>query len=867
MNFTPMIKQYLEIKQQYPDTILFFRLGDFYEMFFDDAHLASHELEIALTGRDGGGSERIPMCGFPYHAAEGYIARLLAKKHRVAICEQVEDPALAKGIVRREVTRVITPGTVMEGHLLEEKQNNYLVSIALDKSNYSFAMTDISTGVFMVSAFTGEKGRVRLAEELARLLPAEVLLPLAQAERLKEDLALTASVTISAFLDEAYERVQAQREVENQFGRDCPGDFKNPGFELVIPAAGALLKYLRDTQKRDLSHIRQVNYYHPGRFMLLDASTRRNLELTRSISDGSRRNTLLAILDYTVTAMGGRLLRNWIEQPLLEKDEIVLRLNAVDELLQQIFIRSDLQCLLKGIYDLERLAGRISFGAINARDMVSLKKSIACLPQLQCLLGQCTAALLQETGQSIDLMVDLRELLERAINDSPPLSLRDGGIIKTGFNTEVDRLRSVRQEGKSMLTALEEQERARTGIRSLKVGFNKVFGYYIEVTRPNLEQVPKDYQRKQTLANAERFITPELKEYEDLVLGAEDRLVQLEYQIFCEVRDQFTGAIQRLQTTAAAVAKADALFSLAEAAAVGRFVRPVIDGDGQLLIKDGRHPVLEQVLQEKFVPNDTVMDNQDNRLVMITGPNMAGKSTYMRQVALIIMMAQSGSFVPATSAQIPLVDRIFTRVGAADDLATGQSTFMVEMNECRAIVLGATKKSLIIMDEVGRGTSTYDGISIARALVEYIHTRIGAKTLFSTHYHELTDLDQVEGIVNYNVAVKEDGEDIVFLRKVIPGKSDRSYGIHVAKLAGLPYEIVRRAMEVLQGLETTGGVVETAACRESCRVDREDTEVMHSELEHAVLQKLEGLDVLSMTPLEALNQLYQLQQGLKTDSQ
>ncbi|WP_134218338.1 DNA mismatch repair protein MutS [Pelotomaculum sp. FP] len=855
-----MIKQYLEIKQQYPDTILFFRLGDFYEMFFDDARLASRELEIALTGRDGGGSERVPMCGFPYHAADGYIARLLAKRYRVAICEQVEDPASAKGIVRREVTRVITPGTVMEGHLLEEKQNNYLVSIAMDGSNYSFAMTDISTGVFMVSAFAGEKGRIRLTEELARLLPAEVLLPLSQAERLSEDLALAGSVTVSAYLDEAYDRLQALRELEDQFGRDCPGNIKDPGFELIIPAAGALLKYLRDTQKRDLSHIRQLNYYHPGRFMLLDASTRRNLELTRSLSDGSRRNTLLAVLDYTVTAMGGRLIRNWLEQPLLEKDEIVLRLDAVDELLQQMLMRNDLKDLLKGIYDLERLAGRISFGTINARDMIALKKSLGCLPDLQGLLRQYKATLLQDTGRDIDPMEDLRELLEGAINDNPPLSLRDGGIIKTGFHAEVDRLRLVRQEGRSMLAGLEEQERARTGIKSLKVGFNKVFGYYIEVTRANLEQVPQDYQRKQTLANAERFITPELKEYEDLVLGAEDRLMQLEYQIFCEIRDQFTGAIQRLQATAAAIARADALYSLAEAAAVGRYVRPGIDGDGELIIKDGRHPVLEQVLREKFVPNDTIMDNQKSRLVMITGPNMAGKSTYMRQVALIIMMAQSGSFVPAASAQIPLVDRIFTRVGAADDLATGQSTFMMEMNECRAIVQGATKRSLIIMDEVGRGTSTYDGISIARALVEYIHTRIGAKTLFSTHYHELTDLDQIEGIINYNVAVKEDGENIVFLRKVVAGKSDRSYGIHVARLAGLPDEIVKRATDVLRGLETGEGAVEAAACRES---HRKNEAVTLNEREQALLQKLRRLDVLSMTPLEALNQLYHLQQELK----
>jgi DNA mismatch repair protein MutS len=864
VSFTPMIKQYLDIKQQYPDTILFFRLGDFYEMFFDDARLASRELDIALTGRDGGRGERVPMCGFPYHAADSYIAKLLAKRHRIAICEQVEDPASAKGIVKREVTRVITPGTVMEGHLLQEKQNNYLVSIALDAINYSFAMTDISTGAFMVSVFTGEDGRARLVDELARLMPAEVLLPMSQAEHLCEDLSLNSTVTVSAYLDDAYERLKALRELENQFGRDYPVNL-SPGFELAIPAAGALLKYLKDTQKRDLSHIRQVSYYHPGKYMLLDASTRRNLELTRSLSDGSRRNTLLSVIDYTVTAMGGRLIRNWIEQPLLEKVEIMLRLDAVDELLQQVFTRNDLKNLLKGIYDLERLAGRISFGTINARDMISLKKSLACLPDLKRLLKQCTATILQKTGDSIDPMEDLRELLEQAINDDPPLSLRDGGIIKKGYHSEVDRLRSVKQEGKNLLAALEEQERTRTGIKSLKVGFNKVFGYYIEITKSNLAQVPPDYHRKQTLANAERFITPELKEYEDLVLGAEDRLVQLEYQIFCSIREQFTSSIQRLQATAAAVARVDALFSLAEAAAAGRFVRPEIVEDGQLIIKDWRHPVLEQVLKEKFVPNDTVMDNQKNRLVIITGPNMAGKSTYMRQVGLIIMMAQLGSFVPAASAKIPLVDRIFTRIGAADDLATGQSTFMMEMNECQAIVQGATSRSLIIMDEVGRGTSTYDGISIARALVEYIHTRIGAKTLFSTHYHELTSLEQVDGIVNYNVAVKEKGEEIIFLRKVVAGKSDRSYGIHVARLAGLPDEIVRRATEVLRGLETGSGAAEAAVCIDNSCL--ENKTAMLNKHEQAVLEKLKHLDVLNITPLEALNQLYQLKQELTTNWQ
>ena len=863
MSFTPMIRQYLDIKQQYPDAILFFRLGDFYEMFFEDAAIAARELEIALTGRDGGAKERVPMCGFPYHAADSYIAKLLVKGYRIAICEQVEDPALAKGIVRREVIRVITPGTVMEGNLLEEKRNNYLVSIYRNAdNNYSFAMTDISTGVFKVATFKGEQGKARLAEEVGRLMPAEALLPISQTNLLVDDLALAPSITVSAILDEAYFPENASRELENQFKEDYLAAQKNPDFDLIVPAAGALLKYLMDTQKRALSQIRQLDYYQPGRFMLLDTATRRNLELTRSLADGSRRNTLLEVLDHTVTAMGGRLLRNWLEQPLLEADAITLRLDAVEELQQQMIKRNKLKELFEGIYDLERLAGRISFGTINARDMLSLKKSLACLPELKATLEACRASFLQLAGQSIDPMTELHELLEKAIDPNPPLSIRDGGIIKTGFHSEVDRLRSLKQDGKLMLASLEEQERERTSIKSLKIGYNKVFGYYIEVTRANLQQVPSDYQRKQTLVNAERFITPQLKEYEDLVVGAEDRLVQLEYQIFCDIREQFTGAIQRLQTTASAIARADALYSLAEAAVLGRYVRPELTRDGQMVIKDGRHPVLEQVLKEKFVPNDTVMDDHNKRLLLITGPNMAGKSTYMRQVALIIIMAQTGSFVPAKTASVPIVDRIFTRIGASDDLATGQSTFMVEMNECKDIVSNATKKSLIIMDEVGRGTSTYDGISIAKALVEFIHRKIGAKTLFSTHYHELTELEQIDGIVNYNVAVKEDGENIIFLRKVVAGKADRSYGIHVARLAGLPKEVIKRATEVLHDLEkTTGNNCEVAAAKEIYEMH---PLTMPNNHEQEVIQKLLQLDIHNITPMGALNLLYSLQQELKS---
>jgi len=856
VSFTPMIRQYLDIKEQYPDAILFFRLGDFYEMFFDDARLASRELEITLTGRDGGGDDRVPMCGVPYHAADGYIARLVAKGYRVAICEQVEDPTTARGIVRREVTRVITPGTVMEGQLLEEKKNNYLACITPGADGYGLAVTDITTGLFMTGSFFGEKATAALLDELSRLAPAEVIMPLSEMDRFTDDLKLRGIQTVCGYRDESFDLEEAVRMLEKQFGRGVGGESTgDSGF--TVPAAGALLRFLKETQKRELTHINRIRFYRPGRFMLLDAATRRNLELTRSIADGSRKHTLLSVLDHTVTAMGGRLIRNWIEQPLLEKDEIDARLAAVEELVGQVFLRQDLKDILKKIYDLERLAGKISFGTANARDFIALRKSLACLPGLKRLLGQAEAPLLKEIALGVDPMEEIVELLDAAIVDDPPLSLRDGGIIKEGFNPEVDRLRQAGREGRSLLAGLEERERARTGIKSLKVGYNKVFGYYIEVTRANLDAVPEDYRRRQTLANAERFITPELKEYEDMITDAEDRLAQLEYHLFDEIRERLAGEVHRIQGSALAVAKTDALYSLAKAAVEGRYSKPLVGGGGRLYIKEGRHPVLEQAMGPgRFVPNDTLLDDEKNRLILLTGPNMAGKSTYMRQVALIVLMAQAGSFVPALEAEVPLVDRIFTRVGASDDLAGGQSTFMVEMNECRTIVAGATEKSLVIMDEVGRGTSTYDGISIARALAEYIQMRIKTKTLFSTHYHELTGLDAIPGIVNHNVAVKEDGEDIIFLRKVVPGRADRSYGIHVARLAGLPREIISRAAEILKGLETAGAAPPQVAAA------KDENESFLKETELSVLKELRDLSVLEMTPLEAINKLYQLQKRL-----
>ncbi|MFX4260782.1 DNA mismatch repair protein MutS [Pelotomaculum propionicicum] len=852
-----MIRQYLEIKKQYPDAILFFRLGDFYEMFFDDALSASRDLEITLTGRDGGLKERIPMCGVPYHAADGYIARLVSRGRHVAICEQVEDPAAAKGIVRREVTRVITPGTVMEGNLLEERRNNYLACAARGGNGYGLAVTDVTTGTFMVSSLTGQKAGVELADELNRLMPAELVVPLSLVKSFPETLRLKGNILVSGYRDEAFNLSAAESALEEQFG---PGAFLKTNIsdpEIAACAAGALASFLKDTQKRSMAHINRIQFYLPGRYMTLDAPTRRNLELSRSMSDNTKKFTLLSVLDNTVTSMGGRMLRNWLEQPLLKKAEIIARLDAVEELAKNAFFRKELKEELKKIYDLERLAGRIAFGAANARDLIALKKSLLCLPALKELLGQALCSLLKEKGAAIDAMEDTADLLDRAIDDDPPLSLRDGGIIKTGYNPDVDRYRSAGKEARSMLAGLEERERLRTGIKSLKVGFNKVFGYYIEITRSNLDHVPEDYTRRQTLANAERYITPELKEYEDLVLGAQDRLLHLEYKIFNDIREQLTAQIRRVQATASAVAGVDALYSLAEAASQNNYVRPEILEDGRLLIRDGRHPVLERAMGPgQYVPNDTDMDYEEKRLLLITGPNMAGKSTYMRQVAIIVLMAQTGSFVPASRAEISLVDRIFTRIGASDDIAGGQSTFMVEMNECRAIVAGATEKSLIVLDEVGRGTSTYDGISIARALAEYIHHKIKAKTLFSTHYLELTDLDREPGVVNMNVAVKEEGEQVVFLRKVLPGRADRSYGIYVAKLAGLPAEIIGRSANILKLLENSSETPSQVAAASDNGCDR------GGETENEVIKELRHLDILSMTPLEAINKLYLLQKKI-----
>lgn len=867
MAYTPMMQQYLQIKQNYRDYILFFRMGDFYEMFFDDAVLASRELEITLTARDGGGGKKVPMCGVPHHAAESYIARLIEKGRRVAICEQMEDPSQVKGLVKREVTRVITPGTVLEGQCLDEKKNNYLTSMVMEDGACGLAYTDFSTGHFLLTQFEGETSLAELIDELFRLQPAELLIPRALADTVNERLAGCGAATVNMLDNAMYNLELAAEIMDQQFG---PGWTESGAARLGpgLKAAGALIWYLRETQKRNLQQLKVPQVYSAGQYMKMDSVTRRNLELTTSIRDGSRWGTLVQVLDHTGTAMGGRLLKQWLEQPLVDQRLINRRLDAVDELTGNLILRRKLLESLKGVYDLERLAGRVAYGTANARDLLALRKSLDLLPGLKEIMNDCGSGLLMEIRDALDDMADINRLLHRAIEDDPPLSVRDGGIFRAGYHPEVDHLRSASRSGKDWLAALEAKEREKTGIKSLKVGYNKVFGYYLEVTKANLAQVPDYYIRKQTLVNAERFITPQLKEYEELIIGKEDRLVHLEYQLFIELREKITGQVRRIQDTAARVAVLDVLLSFAEAADRGNYVRPVVNNGRDIVIRDGRHPVVERTLGPgNFVSNDTFMKD-GNRLVLLTGPNMAGKSTYMRQVALITLMAQAGSFVPASAAEIGVVDRVFTRIGAADDLAGGQSTFMVEMSECRNIVNHATSRSLIIMDEVGRGTSTYDGISIARALFEYIHDNIGARTLFSTHYHELTDLDRLSDVGNFTVSVREKDDEIIFLRKVLPGKVDRSYGIQVARLAGLPDSVLNRAREVIRDLERRNGLSVYAPGSENTGPESaegagNDGRSCGDCLEKELYEELSRLDINRITPVDALNLLARWKEKIK----
>ena len=855
MSYTPMIQQYLDIKQNYKETILFFRLGDFYEMFFEDAVTASGVLEITLTGRDAGQAERVPMCGIPYHAAETYIARLIQKGFRVAICEQVEDPSSAKGIVRREVVRVITPGTVLESSSLEEKSHNFLVSVAISGVNYGLAVSDVSTGFFQCTQFSGQEGRALLLDELERLSPAEIIIPFSCSGELNNTLD-TINATVTLYSDESFTVEKSSQKLSTTIGDQWREELE--GYPLAISAAGSLLSYLHDTQKKEAGQIKVVALYSSGQFMMLDRATRRNLELSSSIRDGGRWGTLIWVLDHTKTAMGGRLLRTWIDQPLNDADKINSRLDALEELKNKTILRYDLKELLAEIYDLERLASKAVYGSANARDLQALKNSLKIIPDLINTLKNLQSAAIVQAQNKMDPLTDIYSILQEAVAEDPPATVREGKIIKVGYSQEVDRLRRIQNEGKSWLVKLEAGEKEKSGIKSLKIGYNRVFGYYFEVTRTNLNQVPSYFIRKQTLSNAERYITPELKELEDQIITAGDRLIQLEYTLFNELRNKVSSAVDRIQRTSGSIAFIDAILSLAEVAVEENYIRPRISRLKEIIIKNGRHPVVEKVLGTgKFVPNNTDLC-QNNNVLLLTGPNMAGKSTYMRQVALLVLMAQIGSFIPAETAVIGIADRIYTRIGAADDLAGGQSTFMVEMMECRHIITGATERSLVIMDEVGRGTSTYDGISIARSIIEYIVGRIKARTLFSTHYHELTDLDMLEGVINYTVSVIEQDQKIIFLRKVVPGKADRSYGIHVAALAGLPPEVISRAQEVLAGLECIKGAAGESAAS-SCAGLPDTIRIEEAQNAGAIIKLLKEIDLPNTTPIAALNILARLQ--------
>ena len=863
---TPMMKQYLEIKRNNPDSILFFRLGDFYEMFADDARVASRELDLTLTSRDHGkhakpAEEQTPMCGIPYHASDSYIARLISKGYKVAICEQVEDPATAKGLVKRDIIRVVTPGTVIDAACLDDKSSNFLCGIYLDESGAGIAFCDVTTGKTHLTAFAGEGAVDHIINELGRFGPAEAILSAGACEHK----ALTAALSDKFHCrwekgERRFDLAAAEKAIRAQFGDE--GFARLPaGTPQAAMALGGLLSYLYETQKTDLSHINDLDYYEQGRFMELDLAARRNLELTETLRGKEKKGSLLWVLDKTRTPMGGRCLRSFLERPLLSVTAITRRNGAVASLVDATIPREELVAAMTGLGDMERLIGRIVYGTAGGRDMASLRAAIEKLPAIKAQLGQFTDRRLTELSRQLDTLDDIGARIAAAICDEPPFSVREGGFIRDGFHEEVDRLRHILKGGKGVITEMEASEKEKTGIRTLKIGYNKVFGYYIEVSNSFKDQVPDTYIRKQTLVNGERYITQELKELEHSILTASDRVVALEYELFTSLREEVSAAAARIQSSAAAVAEIDALTSLAAVAVRNNYCRPEVDESGVIEIREGRHPVVEQVLKDSlFVPNDTFMGEREERVAIITGPNMAGKSTYMRQVALIVLLAQMGSFVPAKYARIGVVDRIFTRIGASDDLSAGQSTFMVEMTEVSDILHHATKNSLLILDEIGRGTSTFDGMSIARAVLEYCADKktLGAKTLFATHYHELTELENtLPGTVNYNIAVKTRGEDIIFLRKIIAGGADRSYGIEVAKLAGLPDKVVRRARQVLKELESENGVQYTAPRRQSDQVS------LGSMGEGEVLDAIRRCQPDTLTPIEAMSLLYELKKKLQ----
>lgn len=850
---TPMMKQYMEVKNQYKDCLLLYRLGDFYELFFDDAITASRELEITLTGKDCGLKERAPMCGVPYHAVQNYVAKLIEKGYKVAIGEQLEDPALAKGIVKRDVIRVITPGTVIESNILDEKKNNYLASIFRSGANFGIAYSDVSTGEFYTTEFADKNNFPKVLNELGRFEPAEIVV---NSEMFNDKFEVDS-------ISKKFKTYITNRDEEDEVP-ELEGMAKLAKIPYAENATRLLFNYIKETQKIELKHINKINVYNASNYMTLDNIARKNLELTETLRDKNKKGSLLWVLDKTSTSMGGRNLRRWIEKPLMDIGDIRKRLQAVKELKEDVILRSDISETLKKVYDIERLTGKIAYGSVNARDMISLKTSLMQLPALKELMKDRASDLLKELYDELDVLEDVAKLIEDAIVDDPPVSVKEGGIIKSTYDEEVHKLRTASTEGKNWVIAIESKEREATGIKNLKVGYNKVFGYYLEVSKSFVNMVPDRFIRKQTLSTGERYITDELKEIESTILGAQDKVVNLEYEIFTKIREKIATQIERLQMSSNAVATIDTLCSFAEVADLNSYVMPEVDESNDIIIKDGRHPVVERLIDSgSFVPNDTFLNTTEDRINIITGPNMAGKSTYMRQVAQIVLMAQIGSFVPASSAKIGIVDRIFTRVGASDDLSTGQSTFMVEMNEVANIVLNATPRSLLILDEIGRGTSTFDGLSIAWAVVEYISKteKIGARTLFATHYHELTELeDKLDGVKNYCIAVKEKGEDVIFLRKIIRGGADESYGIYVAKLAGIPNVIIKRANEILNGLKE--GSYAISQVRENKNIKNVSQVDFYNYKLGEIENELQKIDVNELTPIDALNILVKMKSKL-----
>ena len=876
---TPMMQKYMETKKEYPDCILFYRLGDFYEMFFDDALTASKELEITLTGKACGLEERAPMCGVPYHAVERYLNKLVTKGYKVAICEQVEDPKLAKGLVKREVTRIVTPGTNLNMQALEASKNNYIMCITYTPTKIGLAAADVTTGDFYTTEVEDAR---RLMDELMKYGPSEIICNDAflmsgfDISDLRNRLHIALSAVEAYYFDDE----GAQKCIMRHFGTKSLIGLGLEDFPVGTIAAGALLQYLLDTQKNELVHINHIQSYLTSKYMLLDSSTRRNLELCETLREKQKRGSLLWVLDKTKTAMGARMLRSYIEQPLLDKESMEARLDAVEELSKDSVSRDEIREYLNPIYDLERLLSKVTYKTANPRDLIAFRNSLEMLPHIKTVLAGFHKELLTEIHEDMESLEDIYALIQAAIEEEPPLLVREGGIIKDGFHEDVDRFRSAKKDGKEWLARLEEEDRERTGIKNLKIKYNKVFGYYFEVTNSFQHLVPEDYVRKQTLANAERYTTPKLKELEDTILNAEDKLYALEYDLFCEIREKVAGQLERIQRTAKAIARLDVFASLSYVAERNHYVRPKLNEKGIIDIKDGRHPVVEMMIDhDLFIANDTLLDNSNRLISVITGPNMAGKSTYMRQSALIVLMAQLGSFVPAKSANIGIVDRIFTRVGASDDLASGQSTFMVEMKEVANILRNATSNSLLILDEIGRGTSTFDGLSIAWAVIEHISNKklLGAKTLFATHYHELTELEgKINNVNNYCIAVKECGDDIVFLRKIIKGGADKSYGIQVAKLAGVPDMVIDRAKEIVEQL-TNNDIIEKIQsiavdvkndknAKKQPKYDEVDLAQMSlfdTVKDEDVLKELEELEISTMTPLDAMNTLYRLQNKLK----